>query len=92
MQETLGVAPLRGFLRFVPTKEENLASNGRTMAGEIDELERAYFTPAMGPLATVTNEATGAAPRRIPVRQMLSIRVSAATSLRFPLNIPGLTH
>ncbi|KAK4043964.1 Tautomerase/MIF superfamily [Parachaetomium inaequale] len=40
MEETLGVAPARGLLRFVPVREEHLACNGRTMAGEIDELER----------------------------------------------------
>lgn len=37
MHESLGVPPSRGLLRFVPTAEENLAHNGRTTAGEIDE-------------------------------------------------------
>ncbi|KAK4123443.1 Tautomerase/MIF [Parathielavia appendiculata] len=40
MHGALGVDPARGFLRFVPVPEEHLACNGKTMAGEIDELER----------------------------------------------------
>ncbi|GAB1320466.1 hypothetical protein MFIFM68171_10676 [Madurella fahalii] len=43
MQEATGVKPARGLLRFVPTKEEHLACNGRTMAGEIDELEKSFY-------------------------------------------------
>jgi hypothetical protein len=40
MQEAIGVRPARGFLRFVPTQEEHLACNGKTAAGEIEELEK----------------------------------------------------
>lgn len=43
MQEAIGVKPARGLLRFVPTMEENLACNGKTMAGEIDELEKSSY-------------------------------------------------
>ncbi|KAM0334148.1 hypothetical protein ACHAQA_001168, partial [Verticillium albo-atrum] len=37
MEESLGVAPARGYLRFVPLLEENVAWNGRTAAGEMAE-------------------------------------------------------
>ncbi|KAM7221402.1 Tautomerase/MIF superfamily [Rhypophila decipiens] len=40
MEDVLGVAPSRGLLRFVPTNDEHLASNGNTVAGEIEEAEK----------------------------------------------------
>jgi len=41
MEEAIGVAPSRGSVRFVPAAEENIACSGKTVAGEIDDLERA---------------------------------------------------
>ena len=40
MEEAIGVLPSRGLLRFVAIAEENMASNSKTVAGAIDELER----------------------------------------------------
>jgi len=40
MDEGLGVDPKRGVIKFVATAEENLAVNGKTVAGEIEELEK----------------------------------------------------
>ena len=40
MEETLGVRPARGVLRFVPVAEECWVWGGRTVAGEVEELER----------------------------------------------------
>jgi hypothetical protein len=40
MEEGLGVAPNRGVIRFLALAEENLATDGKTIAGEIEELER----------------------------------------------------
>lgn len=40
MEDVLGVPPQRGLIRFVPVAEENLAINGRTVLGEIEEMER----------------------------------------------------
>jgi hypothetical protein len=37
LEDALGVKPSRGLLRFVPTPEENVARNGKTLAGEIEE-------------------------------------------------------
>ena len=38
MAETLGVASSRGVVRFVAVKEEDLATGGMTVAGEIETL------------------------------------------------------
>ncbi|KAH6681796.1 Tautomerase/MIF superfamily [Halenospora varia] len=40
MEEGLGVGPDRGLIKFVAIAEENLATNGRTLAGDIEELEK----------------------------------------------------
>ena len=40
MEEILGVYPERGLIRFMPIAEENLATNGKTVTGEIEELEK----------------------------------------------------
>jgi len=40
MEEALGVVPNRGIIRFLAIPEENLATDGRTIAGEIEELEK----------------------------------------------------
>lgn len=44
MHESLGVQPDRGIIKFMPILEENLAINGKTIAGEIEETERGYAT------------------------------------------------
>lgn len=40
MDEALGVPPNRGLIKFVPVAEENLATGGKTVAGEIEELAK----------------------------------------------------
>jgi len=40
MEQSLGVSPQRGLIRFIAAGEENLATNSRTVLGEIEELER----------------------------------------------------
>lgn len=40
MEEAIGVSPARGFLRFVPASPENIAVGGRTLAAEMDDLDR----------------------------------------------------
>lgn len=41
MEDALGVSPERGLVKFVAIAEENMATNGRTAAGEIEDLESA---------------------------------------------------
>lgn len=40
MQDSLGIAPSRGIVRFQPVPEESLATNGMTALQEIEEMER----------------------------------------------------
>ncbi|KAK4163455.1 Tautomerase/MIF superfamily [Cladorrhinum sp. PSN259] len=40
MEEAIAVGPSRGVLRFVPAMEEQLACNGKTVSGEIDDLQK----------------------------------------------------
>lgn len=68
MEESLGVAPPRGLLRFVPLQEENLAYNGKTVAWEIEELEK---------VSTGVEEFNGdVPPTRTKSKNRLSMRVS----------------
>ncbi|KAG7131448.1 hypothetical protein HYQ46_009682 [Verticillium longisporum] len=39
MEESLGVLPHRGYLRFVPLSEENVARDGKTVASELAETQ-----------------------------------------------------
>jgi hypothetical protein len=40
MTESIGVAADRGVIRFIPISEDNLATNGMTIAGDIEQYER----------------------------------------------------
>jgi uncharacterized protein (UPF0276 family) len=40
IEESLGVSPNRGIIRFIPIAEENYATDGKTLAGEMEEFER----------------------------------------------------
>jgi hypothetical protein len=40
MKDALGVPPERGILKFLPISEENFARNSKTVAGEIQDLEK----------------------------------------------------
>jgi len=73
MEEALGVSPARGLLRFVATNEENMAHNGKTMAGEIEELERSY---SRSPTPMMTDEKAETTPKAARMRKKLSVRVS----------------
>jgi hypothetical protein len=75
MEEAIGVQPKRGLLRFVATQEENMANNGKTMAGEIDELERSgCITPT--PEASSAGEGGTNDARKSKTRRKLSVKVS----------------
>lgn len=69
MEEALGVAPSRGFLRFIPVMEEHSAWKGKTIAGEIDDLEKGLANP-------MVDAATSPLSKRAASMKRLSARVS----------------
>ena len=83
MEEALGVRPGRGLLRFVPVQEEHLACGGKTMAGEIEELERGGLSlldgddgwVAVSPAAGVDKEWGGVVAKGVRARKKLSVKV-----------------
>ena len=40
LQESLGVSPERGLIKFTPIEEENMATDSRTVTGMIEDLEK----------------------------------------------------
>ncbi|KAH8890905.1 Tautomerase/MIF [Thozetella sp. PMI_491] len=81
MEEAIGVKPERGLLRFIPTGEENVATNGKTMAGEIDDLEKSS--------RGLLDDSVSITSRKSKARRRLSIR--SFTTLKSPsaVNIPA---
>lgn len=74
MEDDIGVPPSRGFLRFITTPEEHTAWKGKTLAGEIDDLEK----------EAPVGEETGAvrSDGRRTKSKRLSVRVSLPASFR----------
>ncbi|KXX78028.1 hypothetical protein MMYC01_203145 [Madurella mycetomatis] len=79
MQEAIGVKPARGLLRFVPTMEENLACNGKTTAGEIDELEKSFYgEDTSGRVVGEADGGPGTMLRAMKSMKKRDVKVSAA--------------
>ncbi len=75
MEETLGVNPDRGFLRFVPTGEEHLARGGKTMAGEIEELQARFCEDGLDVGEGAAALAGGRDDRGVRSRRMMGVKV-----------------
>ncbi len=69
MEEGLGVGPDRGVIRFLAIPEENLASNGKTVTGEIEELEKESGEPHSSIQRNISNR-TGKGKRRPSMRSL----------------------
>ncbi|KAK0711263.1 Tautomerase/MIF superfamily, partial [Lasiosphaeris hirsuta] len=85
MEEGLGVPPSRGLLRFVPTEEEHLACNGKTMAGEINELEKGYVASYINPTA---DDSLGVARKRSGARKKLGVKSFASFRPPSGIDVP----
>jgi Mg-chelatase subunit ChlI len=48
LQESLGVSPERGMIKFTPIAEENMATDGKTITGMIEDLEKATSETGSG--------------------------------------------
>ncbi|KAI1143607.1 Tautomerase/MIF [Hypoxylon sp. FL0543] len=76
IQETLGVVPSRGYVRFVATPEENVAVGGKTIAAEMNESSSA--TPEDKPAETKKSAKSN---RRIGVKSFGGFRSTSMTDL-----------
>jgi hypothetical protein len=80
MEEAIGVKPSRGFLRFIPTLEEHTARNGKTLAGEIDDLEKgSTIIPSEDPIVIPRS--------RSKSKKRVSVRVSRPIYWRIHLDM-----
>ncbi|KAK3313899.1 Tautomerase/MIF superfamily [Apodospora peruviana] len=92
MEEVLGVTHSRGLLKFVPVNEENLACNGNTMTGEIEDLQKSYGGARIS--TAVLDDSTHLGSKRLSARKKLSVK-SLATNFQPPqasggTNVPAL--
>jgi hypothetical protein len=89
MEEALSVSPARGLLRFAPIQEEQFACNGRTVAAEIDQVERGSSQDAVEgermPFPSAAEDGAGGASRGMHVKRMLSVKVNLANT--FPCRL-----
>lgn len=69
MEEALGVPAARGYLRFVPLQEDNVAYNGKTLSGELDDIEKASA-------GGLEEDKQGSPVRRTRSKKMVTIKVS----------------
>jgi len=82
MKESLGVGADRGYVRFVPTREEDVAHRGKTMAGEIDELERALGAKKAAVETDGESTAVESIPKKTRSPRKLSVKVGAQRAWR----------
>jgi hypothetical protein len=73
LEEVLDVKPSRGFLRFIPTLEENTARNGKTLAGEIEDVGKISAAEAAEEFSSIRQA-------RSKGKSRLSVRVSVLAS------------
>lgn len=88
LAESLGVAPIRGVIRFAPIPDEDLAFNGTTILGQIENLQKALgnqnvsstgFSPF--PPKQNSRRQAQARPRDLPLRGgTSSVPISRAAS------------
>ncbi|RAH60260.1 hypothetical protein BO85DRAFT_457130 [Aspergillus piperis CBS 112811] len=76
LQEILHVAPNRGVILYIPIPEENFATNGVTMMGEIARLERSSPDHGSGLFKTVSRTMS----RRLKSTSSQSAPISVATT------------
>ncbi|KAK3692376.1 Tautomerase/MIF superfamily [Podospora appendiculata] len=87
MEESIAVPPSRGWLRFVPTDEDQLAFNGKTTAGEIDELEKACGTAVATTAIDANSNVSSRKPKarkKLSVKSLASFRPPPTTSISSP--------
>jgi len=73
MEELLSVLPERGVVKFVPIAEDNLATNGKTVTGEIEDLER-EISMGDGGLARSLSKGANKSKKKLSMRSMRNLK------------------
>ncbi|KAF2197715.1 Tautomerase/MIF [Delitschia confertaspora ATCC 74209] len=76
LSETLGVHPERGIIKFMAIPEDNFATNGNTILGEIERLEREQVDESGNALKRALTKSS----RRSAVKSKSSIQLSRGNS------------
>jgi hypothetical protein len=91
LEESLGVPPSRGLIKFVGVQEENFAFNGKTAAAEIEDLEKEHADnstttrqtlPRLGP-KVATNQQSKRSMRNLKVN---TVGANSTINSREPLS------
>jgi hypothetical protein len=93
MFESIGVQAERGIIKFSPIPEECLATNGMTMLGEIERLERQYADENSGLKRALTKSSKKSAVAKAKSSFQLSRKsgeaARAQVSITPPIPSPG---
>jgi hypothetical protein len=90
MEEGLGVGPERGLIKFCAIAEENLATDGKTMAGEIEELEK-ETAESNANLHRNMSRSTPKSKRRQSMKSLRSLRTKSQAQNESTSNTPPLS-
>jgi hypothetical protein len=77
LEESLGVSPSRGIIKFVGIVEENFAFNGKTVAGEIEELEREQTDELTEPIRSPSRGMGKVNKKKQSMRSLKNLKISS---------------
>jgi len=77
MEEALGPAPERGLIRFCAVPEENFATSGKTVAGQIDDLEKEVAEDNINLRKSLSRGVAPKAKRRQSARSLRSMKIGS---------------
>ncbi len=80
LEESLGVTPSRGLIKFVGVQEENFAFNGKTAAAEIEDLEKEQGDDSTTVKQTLSRLGPKAATKRQSKRSMRNLKVDTVSA------------
>lgn len=84
VKETLGVPASRGYVRFVASPEENVAHGGKTVAGEMEDVEKG----ARDSIDRLSSKSASTRSKRMLKPSFGSFRPSSAMSMREGSELP----
>lgn len=92
LEESLGVPPSRGLVKFVGIPEENFAVNGKTAAAEIEYLEREHASGNTNIKRTLSRLGPKALSKRQSKRSIRNLKAEVVGGSRINLEEPLTTN